>query len=165
MNFENSRVATLTAMHSWGGGWNLSWLLNSFHRPQGPQTHFFNKVAGKKKKKKGDRHWNWSSVVLKVAIINIFIETVYQKWTDLNRDRESSKPSKGPLSCTESAIAMCSLSKLWIRRLKGPICKDSQLVKYWWVTMVTDRTYNPKASIMDKVEMRVKNQLSHKLDP
>lgn len=48
--------------------------------------------------------------------------------------------------------------------LLGPSWKYSKLVKYWCFGMAANQTYNPKASALDELGMRLIDQLSHNLD-
>ena len=44
---------------------------------------------------------------------------------------------------------------------KGPICKNSEPVKYWCFEMVAGPTSNPNASVVIEMGMKLKNQLSY----
>lgn len=48
--------------------------------------------------------------------------------------------------------------------LLGPSWKYSKLVKYWCFGMAANQTYNPKASALNELGMRLIDQLSHNLD-
>ena len=49
---------------------------------------------------------------------------------------------------------------MWAYFLKGPIWKNSQLVKHWSFEMAANPTYNPKVSVIDESGTRLKNQRS-----